>query len=67
MTFLPFFLNFLRLKLNGSERIWSQGTDSYTEIEVGYVPSIKNTKEQNTTRSLSTLMTVDAKEKMRKL
>lgn len=37
MTFLPFILNFLRMSLNGKIRHWSQGTDSYSEFEIGYI------------------------------
>jgi hypothetical protein len=37
MTFLPTALNFFRLSLNAVERKWSQWTDSYSDIEVGYV------------------------------
>lgn len=37
MTFLPFVLNFFRLKLNAKERKWSLGCDGYSDIEVGYV------------------------------
>lgn len=37
MTFLPVVLNMLRLSLNVKERVWSKWTDSFPEIEVGYV------------------------------
>ena len=37
MTFLPFILNTLRLKINGSERVWLKGVDSYTSFEIGYI------------------------------
>jgi ABC-type dipeptide/oligopeptide/nickel transport system permease subunit len=37
MTFLPATLNFLRLGLNSKERQWSIGTDSYSDMEIGYV------------------------------
>lgn len=37
MTFMPLMLNYLRMSLNGKERLWSQGTDSYTEFEIGYI------------------------------
>lgn len=66
MTFLPFFLNFLRLNLNGRERVWSQGTDSYTELDIGYVPMIKD-KMNPWTRKHLNLTSLDAKEKMKKL
>lgn len=37
MTFLPLVLNYFRLTLNGQERVWAMGTDSYHELEIGYV------------------------------
>lgn len=37
MTFLPVILNTIRLSLNSKARPWSQGTDSYTELEIGYI------------------------------
>lgn len=37
MTFLPAVLNYFRLQLNSKQRIWSIGTDSFSEMEIGYV------------------------------
>lgn len=37
MTFFPTILNTLRLHLNAKVRPWSQGTDSYPEIEIGVI------------------------------
>ncbi|MFA6091145.1 MAG: hypothetical protein WC774_05220, partial [Candidatus Gracilibacteria bacterium] len=37
MTFVPFFLNLIRLNLNVGNRVWSKGVDSYNSLEVGYV------------------------------
>ena len=37
MTFLPVVLNTIRLSLNAKSRIWSMGTDSYSDLEIGYV------------------------------
>lgn len=37
MTFLPFILNLMRMSLNGQSRPWSQGTDTYSELEIGYI------------------------------
>lgn len=37
MTFLPLVLNLFRLKLNETSRYWSMGTDSYTDMEIGYI------------------------------
>ncbi len=34
MTFLPFVLNLVRLKLNSKERKWSMGCDGYSDMEV---------------------------------
>ena len=44
MTFLPFMLNLLRLNLNTNVRVWSKGTDSFSDIEVGYVSSYATVK-----------------------
>lgn len=51
MTFLPAALNFFRLGLNAKERKWSIGTDSYSELEIGYVmrPGEKSTAQSNAT------------------
>ncbi len=46
MTFLPLMLNYLRMSLNGKERIWSQGTDSYTEFEIGYITPVNTTPQK---------------------
>ncbi len=37
MTFLPFVLNFFRLRLNSKERKWSMGCDSYSDMEIWYL------------------------------
>ena len=49
MTFLPTALNFFRLSLNAPSRTWSQGTDSYGDMEIWYVslPTTKVQAEQN--------------------
>ena len=49
MTFLPTVLNYFRLQLNSKTRIWSLGTDSFTEMEIGYVvmPSEKTVGHNN--------------------
>ena len=55
MTFLPFILNFMRLKINGAERIWLKGVDSYTPFEIGYIPrediTFKNAPSKNHTET----------------
>lgn len=37
MTFLPFVLNWLRLRVNGAQRAWGQGVDSVPPLQVGFV------------------------------
>lgn len=50
MTFLPAILSFFRLTLNARSRLWSIGTDSYSELDVGYVSlPAKAPAEQNKT------------------
>jgi hypothetical protein len=51
MTFLPATLNFLRLSLNAKSRIWSQGTDSYSEMDVGYIMPTNAQKEIKSNKS----------------
>ncbi len=46
MTFLPYFLNLLRLNINSKERIWSKWIDSYSNIEIWYI-AIKENIESN--------------------
>lgn len=66
MTFLPAVLNFIRLKLNSSERIWSIGTDSFSDLEIGYViPSVEKEIAQNAT--LESKMNNEAEMKIGKL
>lgn len=49
MTFLPTLLNFIRLSLNGKERPWSQWTDSFSEIDIGFIaqPNVKLSTAQS--------------------
>ena len=51
MTFLPFVLNFFRMRLNAKERRWSMWCDGYSDMEVGYVSMTteKATAEANKT------------------
>ncbi len=69
MTFLLTVLSMIRLSLNAKSRAWSVGTDSYSDLEVGYVtlPTQKVQAESN--RSLETRMNEDeqAIEKIQKL
>lgn len=50
MTFLPFVLNYLRLKLSPVSRMWQSSTESFSAIEVGYVneTNITERKSENT-------------------
>jgi hypothetical protein len=49
MTFLPFILNLVRLNLNGTEmRTWAKGTDSYSNLRVGYVQPYQAQKGETT-------------------
>lgn len=67
MTFLPTALNFFRLSLNSKARIWSQGTDGFSEVDIGYViPNMqKATAEAN--KSLESKMSDEASDKILKL
>lgn len=52
MTFLPFFLNFVRMQLNVGTRVWHKGADSYSSfVDVGFVTSFANTKTKVETKS----------------
>lgn len=69
MTFLPVVLSMIRLSLNSKSRMWSVGTDSYSDLEIGYVtlPSQKAQAESN--KSIEAIMHEDAQvsEKILKL
>lgn len=69
MTFLPLILNTVRLSLNAKSRMWSIGTDSYSDLEIGYVvlPTQKAHAESN--KSLEERMNQDntAQDKILKL
>lgn len=43
MTFLPYILNLIRLKLNAQSRKWSMWCDSYSDMEIGYI-TLNSTK-----------------------
>lgn len=49
MTFVPFILNYLRLRVNGAERVWGQGVDSVPPLQVGFVatPARADQKRSN--------------------
>jgi hypothetical protein len=56
MTFLPVVLNLTRLHLNAKIREWSLGTDSYSDLEVGYIVPAHATKEAKSSASLESKM-----------
>ena len=51
MTFLPATLNFFRLSLNARSRMWSQGADSYSEMDIEYVTPSNPVKEAKANKS----------------
>lgn len=46
MTFLPFILNLIRLNLSAGYRQWHKGTESYSNLMIGYVTSYSNIQEK---------------------
>ena len=69
MTFLPTILNIIRLSLNAKTRIWSVGTDSYSDLDVGYVTLPTQKAEAESNRSLESRIDADEEvtEKIHKL
>ena len=67
MTFLPAILNFFRLGLNSKERQWSLWTDSYTEMEIGYVMKHRKKTEQKANVSIESKMSDEVSVKIDKL
>ena len=59
MTFLPVVLSTIRLSLNSKSRIWSVGTDSYSDLEVGYVTLAAQKAQAESNISLETRMSED--------
>jgi hypothetical protein len=59
MTFLPTILNFFRMTLNSKTRLWSQGTDSYSDIDVGYVAVNQQKAPAVSKKSLESAMNED--------
>lgn len=51
MTFFPFLLNFIRLKVNGSSRYWKRGIDSFSAMEIGYVQKATETQVRRRTKN----------------
>jgi hypothetical protein len=60
MTFLPVALNFFRLTLNAKERAWSQGTDGYSDLDVGYVVINSQKALADPNQSIESLIEDDA-------
>lgn len=56
MTFLPTILSFFRLSLNAKSRMWSQGTDGYSDLDIGYSLSLTEKAPAEANRSLATAM-----------
>ena len=67
MTFLPTILNYIRLSLNAKSRIWSVGTDSFSDLEVGYVTLPSQVKETKQNESIESKMTEEISQKINKL
>lgn len=59
MTFLPAALNFFRLSLNARERIWSQGTDGYSDLDIGYITITNEKAKAEPNSSIDTLLEND--------
>jgi PrgI family protein len=59
MTFLPTVLNFFRLSLNAKSRMWSQWTDSYADIDVGYVAMNTEKAPGESNKSIEKYMSED--------
>ena len=69
MTFLLTVLSMIRLSLNAKSRVWSVGTDSYSDLEVGYVSPLIQKIQAESNQSLESRMNEDeeATEKIQKL
>ena len=59
MTFLPFVLNFFRMRLNSKERKWSMWCDGYSDMEVGYVSMTTEKAKADANKSLETTLSED--------
>lgn len=67
MTFLPFILNLVRLNLNTNVRIWSKGTDSFSNLAVGYVSSYATISAKHETKWHYTEVQDEVSERLAKL
>ncbi len=59
MTFLPTILSIIRLSLNAKSRMWSHGTDSYSDLEIGYVILPNQAKLSESNKSLESRISDD--------
>lgn len=68
MTFLPFVLNYLRLKLSPASRMWQSSTESFSAIEIGYVNSTGTAeKKSENTKWWNSEVFEDVEDKLKKL
>lgn len=67
MTFLHVTLNFFRLTLNSRLRMWSQGTDSFSDMEVGYVAPSNGQKEASANKTYDQMVSDEFETNMQKL
>jgi PrgI family protein len=67
MTFLPAILNYFRLELNDKQRMWSLGTDSFSDMEIGYVTLPNEQKDNKNNASMESKMNDEVSTKIGKL
>lgn len=67
MTFLPATLNFFRLTLNSKLRMWSQGTDSFSDMEIGYITPSNIQKEIKSNKSYDEIVSDEFETNIKKL
>ena len=67
MTFLPAVLNYFRLNLNAKTRLWSLGTDSFSDMEIGYVTLPTDKVESKNNPSLESKINDEVTQKIDKL
>ena len=67
MTFLPATLNYFRLQLNAKQRLWSLWTDSFSDIELGYVTQPTQKTDSQSKSSIESQLDDDANLKIWKL
>jgi hypothetical protein len=67
MTFLPAILNYFRLQLNDKQRMWSLGTDSFSDMEIWYVNLPNEQKDNKNNVSMESKMNDEVSMKIGKL